>query len=369
MASEGASTVDLTVASSETSIDDLPEDILIHILSFLPTIAAVRTTAVARRWQNLWHLVPILNFDVSEFHARIPEISTRDARHLFAVFIGQTLIHRPHHVPIGKLKLFSNYRNDEAIRLCVDGWLMYAILCEATELKLEFDWDQGENEEHVGELHLVDSFALDEQIKNMMAFCVNLEILSILDIRGLHNLRIVSNKLKHFKLSYFGFVEGDSLQLCAPSLESVTFDNVFGRKYALKDSSCLVEAHLDFGSRGWEEFVCWTYLVRFLSSVKRLCIQNMWNWFPDYVDIKRQPEDCSFEQPMTSEEGRHGKIGEEVFSRRFGFGNLKHLELLFGYSKDDLLGLEILLQNCPQLETMVLVNSYPSHCDGGLQKL
>ncbi|CAI9107353.1 OLC1v1006684C1 [Oldenlandia corymbosa var. corymbosa] len=219
------------------------------------------------------------------------------------------------------------------------------------------------------ELHLVDSFALDEQIKNMMAFCVNLEILSILDIRGLHNLRIVSNKLKHFKLSYFGFVEGDSLQLCAPSLESVTFDNVFGRKYALKDSSCLVEAHLDFGSRGWEEFVCWTYLVRFLSSVKRLCIQNMWNWFPDYVDIKRQPEDCSFEQPMTSEEGRHGKIGEEVFSRRFGFGNLKHLELLFGYSKDDLLGLEILLQNCPQLETMVLVNSYPSHCDGGLQKL
>lgn len=55
---------------------------------------------------------------------------------------------------------------------------------------------------------------------------------------------------------------------------------------------------------------------------------------------------------------------KEVISDSFVFRNLKHLELLTGYLVDDILNLEILLERCPQLETMALVNKYESH--GGL---
>jgi hypothetical protein len=42
------------VAVSGGSIDALPDDILGHILGFLPAPEAVRTCVLARRWRVLW---------------------------------------------------------------------------------------------------------------------------------------------------------------------------------------------------------------------------------------------------------------------------------------------------------------------------
>ncbi|OMP10150.1 hypothetical protein COLO4_04774 [Corchorus olitorius] len=48
----------------EDRISSLPDSILIHILSFLPTIDAVRTVLVPR-FRHLWHFLPTLTFDHS----------------------------------------------------------------------------------------------------------------------------------------------------------------------------------------------------------------------------------------------------------------------------------------------------------------
>ncbi|KAG9439186.1 hypothetical protein H6P81_019351 [Aristolochia fimbriata] len=43
-------------------ISELPDGILLHILSYLPTEYSVRTSVIAKRWTHLWKKVPNLNF-------------------------------------------------------------------------------------------------------------------------------------------------------------------------------------------------------------------------------------------------------------------------------------------------------------------
>ncbi|KAK8589300.1 hypothetical protein V6N13_088149 [Hibiscus sabdariffa] len=47
-------------------INDLPDSVLIHIMSFLSTKVAARTSILSTRWRNLFTLVPNLNFDLDE---------------------------------------------------------------------------------------------------------------------------------------------------------------------------------------------------------------------------------------------------------------------------------------------------------------
>ncbi|KAK1646626.1 hypothetical protein QYE76_064431 [Lolium multiflorum] len=48
------------VASEDNLIDALPDEVLQHVLSFLPAAQAVQTSVIARRWRGLWKSMPIL---------------------------------------------------------------------------------------------------------------------------------------------------------------------------------------------------------------------------------------------------------------------------------------------------------------------
>ena len=50
-------------------ISDLPEPLLCHILSFLPTKQSVATTILSRTWNHLWTLVPNLDLDTTTIDA------------------------------------------------------------------------------------------------------------------------------------------------------------------------------------------------------------------------------------------------------------------------------------------------------------
>ncbi|KAL7186485.1 hypothetical protein ACSBR2_028271 [Camellia fascicularis] len=47
----------------EDRISSLTDDLLHHILSFLPTLNSVRTSALSQRWRHLWKSVQTLHFD------------------------------------------------------------------------------------------------------------------------------------------------------------------------------------------------------------------------------------------------------------------------------------------------------------------
>lgn len=53
------------IDDGEDKISQLPDGVLHHILSFLPTSDAVATCILSTRWKNLWTIVPNLDFDDS----------------------------------------------------------------------------------------------------------------------------------------------------------------------------------------------------------------------------------------------------------------------------------------------------------------
>ncbi|KAH7839556.1 hypothetical protein Vadar_005713 [Vaccinium darrowii] len=63
------------------SLNDFSDQLLLHILSFLPTLDAVRTASVCRKWQTLLPSLSSLNFDFSLFP---PANSPSATRRLFA---------------------------------------------------------------------------------------------------------------------------------------------------------------------------------------------------------------------------------------------------------------------------------------------
>ncbi|CAL9247105.1 unnamed protein product, partial [Arabidopsis halleri] len=53
----------LSIRGAEDRISELPEDLLLQILSYIPTENVIATSVLSRRWRSLWKMVPNLKFD------------------------------------------------------------------------------------------------------------------------------------------------------------------------------------------------------------------------------------------------------------------------------------------------------------------
>ncbi|PKI49675.1 hypothetical protein CRG98_029920, partial [Punica granatum] len=58
------------VADCSNQLCDLPDEVLLQILSFLPLKDAVRTSVLSKRWEQLWAFVPDLHFKNSDLSKR-----------------------------------------------------------------------------------------------------------------------------------------------------------------------------------------------------------------------------------------------------------------------------------------------------------
>lgn len=52
-----------SINSRANRISQLPEALILEILSLLPTEVAVATSVLSKQWQSLWKMLPKLNFD------------------------------------------------------------------------------------------------------------------------------------------------------------------------------------------------------------------------------------------------------------------------------------------------------------------
>ncbi|KAL5573537.1 hypothetical protein UlMin_023134 [Ulmus minor] len=68
-------------------ISELPDHIIHHILSFIPTVEAVQTSLLSKHWRRMWYSVPALHF--SQF-----SIGRNFCQRRFQRFVNECLIRR-----------------------------------------------------------------------------------------------------------------------------------------------------------------------------------------------------------------------------------------------------------------------------------
>ncbi|CAI9091803.1 OLC1v1026918C1 [Oldenlandia corymbosa var. corymbosa] len=108
--------------SSIDRISNLPDSILLHILSFLPTKAVAATGVLSKRWKLLWTSFPCFDFDDSDYKAGfISAVNTIMLQH----YSGS--------IQKFRIKCKTFYCVD------VEPWIKKAILRNVQELDLHFD--------------------------------------------------------------------------------------------------------------------------------------------------------------------------------------------------------------------------------------
>ncbi|CAI9303617.1 unnamed protein product [Lactuca saligna] len=227
------STVSATMSNSD-DISQLPDCILHHILSFIPTKDDVKTSILSKRWKNLWTSVSNLDFDDALLYKEIEGQDPPDEI-CFMNFVDRVLLFRDtstiHKFRLSCRVCFNPSRihswissaiihNVHELDLCLfveDPFLLPQSIFSSrslTTLKIEMNCvlqiPSFINFPHLKTLHLsLITFPDDELTQKLFAGCLVLEELVLLDCEwtNLKNVMISSPNLKRLTiddLPYFG---------------------------------------------------------------------------------------------------------------------------------------------------------------------
>lgn len=106
----------------EDRISDLPDDILHHVFSFLPIKSAAQTSLLSKRWKNLWHSFPDLDFTTAGAPPQESAASSSSARKRGSDYADQivSLLEKHSDVRVLRFRSFLTFtRLSGLIRLAV----------------------------------------------------------------------------------------------------------------------------------------------------------------------------------------------------------------------------------------------------------
>lgn len=110
----------------EDIISYLPEDVMVHVLSFLDMKCAVRTSSLSHRWKHVWTALPHLNFNCSAFRSKS----------IFSEFVNDTLTHRNNDIKLSGIELtFTGAATASSV---VRKSVNYAYLHNVTKLSVKW---------------------------------------------------------------------------------------------------------------------------------------------------------------------------------------------------------------------------------------
>jgi hypothetical protein len=124
-------------------LSELPELVVEHILSFITLRKVLQLSTLSKRWQKVWTLFPILQFNSKLYESNLYEIlgnekkrKTKITNEEFNYFVERTLVSRCRQkLPINKfnLKIRIMSEPDYVLTNC---WIGYAIESNVKELNL-----------------------------------------------------------------------------------------------------------------------------------------------------------------------------------------------------------------------------------------
>ncbi|KAJ9562611.1 hypothetical protein OSB04_007771 [Centaurea solstitialis] len=292
-------------------ISNLPDCILHHILSFMPTKEAVKTSILSTRWKNLWASVPNIDLDDALLYASEVDVRHPPEMTSFVSFVERVL----------RLRDASNIEKFRlSCRVCFDAsqinsWIYHALMHSVHELDLcLFAEDPSVIPRSMFDskslvslkiemncvvelpsrisfprlkiLHLsLVTFPNDDSTEKLFSGCPALEELVLLDCEwmNLNNIAISSSTLKSLSiddLPYYGPLDGPcgcKIKIDAANLTFLEYIGYLSNEIFLDDVSSLVKAciHIPKPHERQKEVVCRTVdLLKGLRYVESLRISN-----------------------------------------------------------------------------------------------
>ncbi len=159
---------------SRMGIDNLPDAILEHILSYLSTEDAIRTSILSKRWQYLWTSIPKLHLDEGEPEERMLK---PDERMLFMDFVERALALRDS----SNIKEFSLSCDVQCDTSRINAWIIAVVKHKVQVLDLYLR-------------NFQEPFALPPSL-------FTCESLKVLTLKMFHHLKLPSNiSFSHLKI-------------------------------------------------------------------------------------------------------------------------------------------------------------------------
>ncbi|KAL3653040.1 hypothetical protein CASFOL_002721 [Castilleja foliolosa] len=264
-------------SSSEMSIDRLsalPDDILIHILSFLGLKESVVSSVLSKRWKFLWTELPELIF--VDLNQEIEKI------HEFVAVVNKALLTRSR-IHLRKFDVCFRYYGG-SVSSDVDSWVDFAVKNKVEEVCLYLN-SMAEDElyelpetmysnssltrfsvrgclmdtltkiewQSLTRLEIEDTEVLQHVIENILSGCPVLHTMDLDECWGFSCLDIKSQNLKELKVHDREEDEnGPLLEISAPYVQTLDISfNAEGRKLVLRNTKSLVRAKFDFN--GYEQ--------------------------------------------------------------------------------------------------------------------
>lgn len=289
-------------ARAKDRISELPDAVLCHILSFLPTKCTFRTSILSTRWKNIWASVPNLDFS---------DEATSDKTG-FLAFVDR-LLFSPDSSDIRKFRLHCSSVDDFSH---IDSWICAAIQRNAVEVDLCVESDGRQifelpkplltcktlevlklDSNYVINLPISGSFPSlrslhvtvdspdSDAMGTLISYCPVLENLTIDGTLGDHvlNVNVSVSELKSLRIRLRSTTDvlhdGHNFLINAPKIESLDIEEDILSNYKLENAKSLVKAHARVSDnctiRG-RDFKRATALMSTISNVKYLSLSAMY---------------------------------------------------------------------------------------------
>ena len=248
-------------------MSELPDEILVSILSRLTLGEAVRTSVLSKRWRYVWTCIPALNFDAKEelFHFYL--ISCRDEYKYSKWVSGVLAQHRGPNVDEFRVC----FDLDKASSSHIDRWIEFALSNRVHSIDLSlYDFLTPSPRKCYRLHHRVLGMGLknsssnifvgfkslktlslkavkvdDEAIEYFLSNCPLLERLSLHFIFALRNLKVVGRSLLLRHLEVVKCCEVKTIEICDTNLISFTYGGKKPKMMLLKNAPKLVEVSID----------------------------------------------------------------------------------------------------------------------------
>ncbi|XP_062014046.1 putative F-box/FBD/LRR-repeat protein At1g78760 [Rosa rugosa] len=239
----------------EDRISELPKALVCHILSFIPTIEAVRTTVLSKRWNDMWTSVTSLDFD--------------DDRESSPVLYDYKEFAIPRSV--FKCKTLRALRLELRCNTIPSDFPPSGCFPNLKFLHVTFEYPDSNLPEML--------FSRCPAVEDMIIDGVANDIKYVFDVSA--------PKLKSLRICLVGTsyeLDENDVHINTPNLEKLVLERVSLSDYNLENSKSLVSASISFNAISASEYVsfstCAIALLAGISNVKYLFLST------HYFEIK-----------------------------------------------------------------------------------